>query len=125
MLLSASVFFRVHPWQKCLFFYFLFRVSASAFSVKFRVRPWLILLLLLYAFSVFLLLLFPCHSVANSFASSTVAHASGSDLIILLLRQPSLTLPALNSVSFRGKNVFSASVFFSEIPCSSVANASA
>jgi hypothetical protein len=26
------------------------------------------------------------------------------------------------SVSFRGKNVFSASVFFSEIPCHSVAN---
>jgi hypothetical protein len=45
-------------------------------------------------------------SVANSNASPTVAYASGSVFrvfpwLILLLRQPSLTLPALFSVSFR------------------------
>jgi hypothetical protein len=60
----------------------VFRVFASAYSVKFRVNPWLILLLL--SFSVFfrvipwlILLLLP-FSVANSSASPTVAYASGS-----------------------------------------------
>ena len=59
---NAVFFFSEILWQKCLFFFFLFRVSvsvffrvfpcssvanssASAFSVFFRVRPWLILLL--------------------------------------------------------------------------------
>ena len=43
LLLSSSVFFRVHPWQILL--------SSSVF---FRVIPWLILLLLLQSFSVFI-----------------------------------------------------------------------
>jgi len=55
---NAVFFFREILWQKCLFFFFLFRVSASAFSVFFRVIPWLILLLISY----------PCSSVANSSA---------------------------------------------------------
>ena len=42
---NAVFFFREILWQKCLFFFFLFRVSVSVF---FRV--------------------FPCHSVANSSA---------------------------------------------------------
>ena len=69
-----------------------------------------------YAYAFFRV--FPCHSVANSSASPTVAYASGSVFrvfpwLILMLRQPSLTLPALISVFFRG------------IPWHSVANSSA
>ena len=48
---NAVFFFREIPLQKCLFFFFLFRVSASAFSVFFRVIPWLMHLLL--SFPVF------------------------------------------------------------------------
>ena len=72
----------------------------------FRVIPWLILLPFL------------------RWSSATVAHASGSDQIILLL------IPCF-SVSFRGKNVFSSSPLpclcfccFRVFPCSSVANSS-
>ena len=58
---NAVFFFREIPWQKCLFFSILFRVSVS---VLFRV--------------------FPCSSVANSSASAssfpTVAHASNSEI---------------------------------------------
>ncbi len=32
-------------------------------------------------------------------------------MLLLMLRQPSLTLPALNAVFVRGKNVFSSSIF--------------
>jgi hypothetical protein len=60
---NAVFFFREIPWQKCLFFSILFRVSVS---VLFRV--------------------FPCSSVANSSASSfpTVAHASNSEVHFLI-----------------------------------------
>ena len=64
---NAVFFFREILWQKCLFFFCLFRVSASAFSVFFRVRPWLILLLYSYpCFCFCFFRVFPCSSVAKT-----------------------------------------------------------
>ena len=56
-----------------------------SYSVFFRVIPWQMLLL-------------PPFSVANA---SSSAFFRVNPWLILMLRQPSLTLPALNSVSFR------------------------
>ena len=70
---NAVFFFREIPFQKCLFFFFLFRVSAF---VLFRV--------------------FPCSSVANS-SASVFFRVIPWLMLLLLLSQPSLTLPALNA----------------------------
>ena len=75
--------------------------------------PWLILLLLPFSVanssvSAFFRV-FPCHSVANSSASPTVAYASGSDFRVF----------PCSSVANS-----SASAFFRVFPCHSVAKMS-